>query len=210
AWRTVFYRHLAPIANRWQESLGADYRYPDRLEAFLQRNREAGQAQPLSRLDRLVQGDYLALHQCTDGAHVFPLQLVLLLSEPGEAFTGGEFVMTEQRPRMQSRPMVVPLGIGDAAVIATAGRPVRGGRTCYRVNLRHAISRVHHGERIGVELSFHDSPSDTAACCHALWAASGAVRPTLQVLPDPLDAFPGILAPALELLRHVFHRERVG
>ena len=159
-WRTALYRRLAPIANRWQESLALDYRYPKSMADFLQRNRAAGQAWPLSRLDRLGPGDYLALHQSNDGAHVFPMQLVLLLSEPGVCFTGGEFVMTEQRPRKQSRPMVLPLRLGDAAIITTAGRPASGSRACYRASLRHAIGEVRQGERIGAELSFHDTPSD--------------------------------------------------
>jgi hypothetical protein len=157
-WRTAFYPQLAPIANRWNETLDVGYRYPAALDDFLERNRRAGQARPLSHLSRLREGDYLALHQRNAGEHVFPLQVVVLLAEPGRDFQGGEFVMTEQRPRMQSRPMVLPLELGDAAIIGTAQRPFKGSKGHYRVNLRHAISRVRGGERIGLELSFHDGP----------------------------------------------------
>jgi len=158
SWRASLYRDLAPIANRWNETLDVAYRYPSELDVFLQRNRDAGQSQPLSHLSRYRAGDYLALHQSSDGAHVFPMQVVVLLSEAGEDFTGGEFVLTEQRPRMQSRPMVLPLASGDAAIISTAQRPFRGSRGYYRVNLKHAISRVRDGERLGIELSFHNAP----------------------------------------------------
>lgn len=157
-WRTALYRMLSPIADRWNALMDIDYRYPGELSEFLKHNREAAQCQPLSCLNRLRSGDYLALHQRADGEHVFPLQVIALLSEPGVDFQGGEFVMSEQRPRMQSRPAVVPLGIGDMAIISTARRPHQGASGHYRVNLRHAISRVRAGERIGVELSFHDAP----------------------------------------------------
>ncbi len=158
AWRRDFYRHLAPIANRWNEMLDVPYRYPAELDEFLQHCREAGQARTLSHLNRLGMADYLALHQRGEGGHVFPLQVVALLTEAGSDFEGGEFVMTEQRPRMQSRPMVLPLRQGDAAIISTAQRPVRGGKGYYRVNLKHAISRVRQGVRVGLELFFHDGP----------------------------------------------------
>ncbi|WP_395065354.1 2OG-Fe(II) oxygenase [Paraburkholderia silvatlantica] len=157
-WRTDLYRQLAPIANCWNEMLGMPYRFPETLDAFLERNRRAGQTQAQSHLNQLGADDYLALHQRSEGEHVFPLQVVALLTAPGKEFTGGELVLTEQRPRMQSRPAVVPLGLGDAAIIATAQRPFKGSSGYYRVNLRHAISRVRSGERIGVELSFHDAP----------------------------------------------------
>ena len=124
-WREAFYRHLAPIANRWQQILDDPLRYPAELPEFLARNRAAGQTRPLSRLQRLRQGDEVGLHQHVDGDCVFPLQVVALLSEPGRDFTGGEFVMTEQRPRMQSRPIVLPLGIGDAAIIGAGQRPFK-------------------------------------------------------------------------------------
>ncbi|MFM0174629.1 2OG-Fe(II) oxygenase [Paraburkholderia sediminicola] len=157
AWRVTFYRYLAPVANRWNETLGSGYRYPPELEEFQKRNRQAGETEPQSHLNRLRVDDYLALHQRHDGEHVFPLQIVGLLTEPGSDFQGGEFVMTEQRPRMQSRPMVLPLKLSDAAIISTAHRPFKGTKGFYRVNLKHAISRVRGGERIGVELSFHDT-----------------------------------------------------
>lgn len=157
-WRTTLYRRLVAIANRWNEVLGFDYRYPAVLEDFLQRNRSAGQIREQSHFNRLGVEDQISLHQRNEGEYVFPLQIVALLSEPEADFHGGEFVMTEQRPRMQSRPIVVPLGLGDLAIIATAERPFRGAKGYYRVNLKHAISRVRQGERIGLELSFHDAP----------------------------------------------------
>jgi hypothetical protein len=157
-WRVDLYRQLAPIANRWNEMIGMPYRFPTELDEFMERNRRAGQTRAQSHLNQLGADDYLALHQRSDGEHVFPLQVVALLTEPGKDFTGGELVLTEQRPRMQSRPTVVPLGLGDAAIIATAQRPFKGSSGYYRVNLRHAISRVRSGERIGAELSFHDAP----------------------------------------------------
>ena len=156
-WRAAFYRHLVTIANRWNEILGVGDRYPAELDDFLQRHRQAGEVQPQSRVRRLGVGDYVALHQRRDGEYVFPFQVVALLSEPGTDFGGGEFVMTEQRPRMQSRPMVLPLRLGDAAVVTTSVRPFKGTRGYYRVNLKHAISRIRQGERVGVELSFHDA-----------------------------------------------------
>jgi hypothetical protein len=156
-WRTAFYRHLAVIANGWSEILGTGSRYPRELEDFLTRNRQAGQLRAQSHLNRLGVEDHVALHQRSDGEQVFPLQVVALLSEPGADFGGGEFVMTEQRPRMQSRPMVLPLRLGDAAIITTSERPFKGTKGHYRVNLKHAISRVRRGQRIGMELTFHDA-----------------------------------------------------
>jgi len=155
--RTAFYRRLAPIANRWNGALDISHRYPDTLNVFLLQNRKAGQTRAQSNLSRLLTDDYQALHQRSRGDLVFPLQLVALLSEPGGDFAGGEFVMTEQRPRMQSRPMVLPLRRGDMAVIAVAQRPFKGSTGHYRVNLKHAISRVRSGERVGLELLFHDA-----------------------------------------------------
>ena len=155
--RTCFYRHLAPVANRWNETLGVSHRYPGALDTFLVQNREAGQTRAQSNLSRLREGDYVAPHQRGDGEQVFPLQLVALLSAPGKDFRGGEFVMTEQRPRMQSRPMVLPLCKGDMAIISVAQRPHKGTKGHYRVNLKHAISRVRGGERIGLELVLHDA-----------------------------------------------------
>ena len=157
-WRTALYRRLVAIANRWNEALGVAQHYPAQLEDFLQLNHKAGQTRAQSHLSRLGAEGHVALHQHHDGAQVFPLQIVAVLSEPGADFQGGEFVLTEQRPRMQSRPAVLPLQLGDMAVIATAQRPVKGARGCYRVHLKHAVSRVRQGERIGLELLFHDAP----------------------------------------------------
>lgn len=156
--RTVFYRHLAVIANRWNEILGVDSRYPTELKDFLRINHDLGQTKKQSHLSRLSVEDHVSLHQRSEGEQIFPMQIVALLSEPGADFQGGEFVMTEQRPRMQSRPLVLPLKLGDVAIIATAQRPFKGAKGYYRVNLKHAISRVRKGERIGMELSFHDAP----------------------------------------------------
>jgi hypothetical protein len=155
--RTSFYEHLAPLANHWNAVLDVSERYPDTLDAFLVQNRQAHQVRSQSNLSCLREGDYQALHQRSDGKRVFPLQLAALLSEPGKEFSGGEFVMTEQRPRMQSRPIVLPLRKGDMAVIATAQRPHKGTKGYYRVNLKHAISLVRSGERIGLDLVLHDA-----------------------------------------------------
>ncbi|QBR00902.1 2OG-Fe(II) oxygenase [Paraburkholderia pallida] len=158
AWRAALYRWLVPVANRWQAHAGLEARFPAELETFLDANRRAGQHRPQSHLSRLREGDRLALHRHDEGEQVFPLQVIALLSAPQRDFSGGEFVMTEQRPRMQSRPMVVPLALGDAAIIASAQRPVEGAHGHYRVKLKHAVSRVRSGERIGLELIFHDAP----------------------------------------------------
>lgn len=158
--RSSFYRRLAPIATRWSEALGSAYRYPDTLDSFLTRNRNARQTRPLSNLTLLREGGYQALHQRAGEAHVFAFQLCALLSEPGKDFTGGEFVMVEQRPRMQSRPMVLPLNKSDVAIIACAHRPHRGSKGYYRVTLKHAVSRVRSGERLGLDLLFHDAGPD--------------------------------------------------
>ena len=157
ALRADFYRHLVRIANRWNDIQGIDDRYPRELGDFLRRNREAGQARGQSHLSRLGVDDHLPLRRSSAGEQVFPLQIVALLSEPEADFQGGEFVMTEQRPRMQSRPMVLPLKRGDAAIIGTAERPFKGAGGYYRVTLKHAVSRVRGGERIGLELFFHDA-----------------------------------------------------
>lgn len=156
-WRITFYRHLAVIANGWNAILGTRSRFPAEFGEFLRRNHRAGQLQAQSYLNRLAVEDYVPLHQRSDGEEVFPMQIVALLSEPGADFLGGEFVMTEQRPRMQSRPMVLPLKLGDAAIISTAERPFKGAKGHYRVNLKHAISRVRQGKRTGVELTFHNA-----------------------------------------------------
>jgi hypothetical protein len=156
--RAALYRRLAPIANRWNEMLGSDERYPAEFKDFQQQCRDAGQSRSLSAISRLREADYRTLHHNADGDRIFPLQLILLLSEPGRDFTGGECVMIEQRPRMQSRPMVLPLRQGDAAIIPVTHRPCKGSNGHYRVNLKHAIGRVRSGERIGIELLFHDGP----------------------------------------------------
>ena len=155
--RTSLYPRLAPIANRWSEAMGLEVHYPLELAAFLARCHSAGQVLPTPLLLRYGADDYNCLHQDLYGEHVFPLQVAILLSEPGRDFEGGEFVMTEQRPRMQSRPMVLPLRQGDAVVFAVHQRPVQGTRGVYRVNLRHGVSRVRAGQRHTVGLIFHDA-----------------------------------------------------
>jgi hypothetical protein len=154
--RTSIYRHLAPVANRWNETMGIEARYPETHALFLERCRGAGQTRPTPLL-RYGKGDYNCLHQDLYGEHVFPLQVAMLLSEPGEDFTGGEFVLTEQRPRMQSRPAVVPLRRGDAVVFAVHHRPVRGTRGSYRVVLRHGVSTLRSGHRHTLGIIFHDA-----------------------------------------------------
>jgi hypothetical protein len=155
--REAIYPHLAPVANRWHEIMGIDVRFLPRHADFISRCHAAGQTKPTPLLLQYRADDYNCLHQDLYGEHVFPLQVVILLSEPGRDFTGGEFVMTEQRPRMQSRPMVLPLRQGDAAVIAVHHRPVQGTRGAYRVNLRHGVSRVLSGERHTAGIIFHDA-----------------------------------------------------
>ncbi len=145
--RASFYPRLAPIANRWSVAMGRGVTYPEDHGRFVERCHEGGQLRPTPLLLQYGAGDYNCLHQDLYGEHVFPLQVAVLLSEPGRDFTGGELVMTEQRPRMQSRPMIVPLRQGDAAVFAVHHRPVTGARGVYRVNLRHGVSRVRSGHR---------------------------------------------------------------
>lgn len=155
--RASFYSALAPFANRWQEAMGSGIRFPETLEEFLARCHHAGQRQPTPLLLEYGPGDYNCLHQDVYGEHVFPLQLAILLAAPGEDFTGGEFVMTEQRPRMQSRAMVVPLRQGDGVIFAVRERPVRGARGFYRVQMRHGVSALRGGRRHTLGIIFHDA-----------------------------------------------------
>jgi hypothetical protein len=155
--RAQVYPRLVPLANRWQQRLGQETRFPEHHADYLARCHAAGQARPTPLLLQYGSGDYNCLHQDLYGEHVFPLQLVLLLSQPGRDFEGGEFVMTEQRPRMQSRAMVLPLQQGDAAVIAVHHRPVVGARGSYRVNLRHGVSEIRSGQRHAAGIIFHDA-----------------------------------------------------
>jgi uncharacterized protein len=155
--RTSTYARLAPIANRWQERLGNAVRFPDDHTAFLERCHKAGQSRPTPLLLEYGPGDYNCLHRDLYGEHVFPLQIAILLDQPGEDFAGGEFVMTEQRPRMQTRPMVLPLRKGDAAIFAVAGRPVKGARGDYQVKLNHGVSRLHAGKRHTLGVIFQDA-----------------------------------------------------
>jgi len=157
ALRTAIYPHLVPIANRWNNAMGIDVRYPEKHADFIERCHRAGQAKPTPLLLKYGVDDYNCLHQDLYGEHVFPLQLTVLLSKPDQDFAGGEFVMTEQRPRMQSRPMVVPLRQGDGVVFAVHHRPVQGARGAYRVNLRHGVSRIRRGHRHTLGIIFHEA-----------------------------------------------------
>ena len=155
--RTTLYPHLAPIANRWHDAMGIDIRFPAEHAAFIERCHAAGQTRPTPLLLQYGAGDYNCLHQDLYGEHVFPLQVAILLSRPGGDFKGGEFVLTEQRPRMQSRAVVVPLTQGDAVTFAVNSRPVQGARGFYRVNLRHGVSQVRAGHRHTLGIIFHDA-----------------------------------------------------
>ncbi len=155
--RPRLYAHLVSIANRWNAAMGIDVRYPAKHEDFLARCHQAGQLKPTPLLLQYVEGDYNCLHQDLYGEHVFPLQVAILLSEPERDFEGGEFVLTEQRPRMQSRAEVVPLRQGDAVVFAVHNRPVQGTRGSYRVNMRHGVSRLRAGRRHTLGVIFHDA-----------------------------------------------------
>ena len=155
--RQALYPQLAPVANRWNAAMGIDTRYPARHEDYIARCHAAGQLRPTPLLLQYGVDDYNCLHQDLYGEQVFPLQVAVLLSEPGRDFSGGEFVLTEQRPRMQSRPEVVPLRQGDAVVFAVHHRPVQGTRGVYRVNLRHGVSRLRSGQRHTLGIIFHDA-----------------------------------------------------
>jgi hypothetical protein len=155
--RASLYGPLSGVANRWNAAMGIDVRFPDDHDAFLQRCHAAGQTRPTPLLLQYGEDDYNCLHQDLYGEHVFPLQVAILLSEPGADFSGGEFVLTEQRPRMQSRAEVVPLGRGDAVVFAVHHRPVQGTRGAYRVNMRHGVSRIRSGHRHTLGVIFHDA-----------------------------------------------------
>ena len=155
--RGALYPPLATIANRWHEQLGIDTRFPAGHDEFIARCHAAGQLRPTPLMLQYRAGDYNCLHQDLYGEHVFPLQAVLLLSRPGHDFEGGELVLTEQRPRMQSRPMVLPMQQGDMALIAVHHRPVKGVRGFYRVQLRHGVSRIRAGKRHTAGIIFHDA-----------------------------------------------------
>lgn len=155
--RTAAYEYLAPIANRWSQAMSQDARYPATHDAYIQRCHDVGQLRPTPLILEYGKDDYNCLHQDLYGEHVFPLQMAILLSETGLDFTGGEFALTEQRPRMQSRVEVVPLRKGDAVIFAVNHRPVKGGRGVYRVNLRHGVSRLRSGRRHTLGIIFHDA-----------------------------------------------------
>ncbi len=155
--RTALYPRLTGLANEWNKRMGIERRYPDDHAAFLEQCRQAGQTRPTPLLLQYVPGDFNCLHQDLYGDLVFPIQVAILLSEPDTDFTGGEFAMTEQRPRMQSRVEVVPLRQGDAVAFAVHNRPVQGAKGAYRVNLRHGVSRLRSGMRHTVGIIFHDA-----------------------------------------------------
>ena len=155
--RTTLYPHLVPIANRWNEALGIDVRFPPSHASFIRRCHAAGQRRPTPLLLQYGAGDYNCLHQDLYGEHVFPLQITVLLSKPDADFAGGEFVLTEQRPRMQTRAQVVELRQGDAVVFAVHHRPVQGTRGYYRVNMRHGVSEIRRGHRQTLGIIFHDA-----------------------------------------------------
>jgi uncharacterized protein len=155
--RESLYPHLAEIANRWNEGIGLDIRYPPRHEAFQSRCHEAGQSKPTPLILKYGPGDYNCLHQDIYGERIFPLQIAFLLSKPGEDFTGGEFALTEQRPRMQSRVEVVPIEQGMGVIFPVHQRPMKGAHGTYRVNMRHGVSRVRSGLRFTLGVIFHDA-----------------------------------------------------
>ena len=158
ALRTSLYPHLAGIANAWNTRMNAAQRFPEHHADFLASCRASGQSRPTPLLLRYGPGDYNCLHQDLYGELVFPLQITVLLSDPGMDFTGGEFVLTEQRPRMQSRATVVPLAQGDAVIFAVNHRPVHGARGTHRVSFRHGVSHIRSGQRYALGIIFHDAP----------------------------------------------------
>lgn len=155
--RTTAYTRLAPIANKWHERMGKEVRFPAEHTAFLKRCHQAGQKRPTPLLLEYAPNDYNCLHRDLYGEHVFPIQVAILLDQPGADFVGGEFVMTEQRPRMQTRAMVLPLKKGDAAVFAVNSRPMKGVRGDYQVKLNHGVSKLYSGKRHTVGVIFHDA-----------------------------------------------------
>jgi len=155
--RPALYQRLRPIAERWNEQMGLATRYPERHQDFITRCHEAGQRRPTPLILQYGPGDYNCLHQDLYGEHVFPIQAAILLAQPGRDFQGGEFVLTEQRPRMQSRPEVLSLAQGDLALFAVHHRPVQGTRGIYRVQMRHGVSRLHAGHRHTLGIIFHDA-----------------------------------------------------
>jgi uncharacterized protein len=155
--RNSLYRRLTPLANAWNQSMGLEVRYPAEHSEFIERCHAAGQLRPTPLLLQYGVGDYNCLHQDLYGEHVFPIQVAFLLSEPEEDFVGGEFVLTEQRPRMQSRPEVLPLRQGDAVAFAVHHRPVQGTWGTYRVNMCHGVSRIREGQRHTLGIIFHDA-----------------------------------------------------
>ena len=155
--RTAVYPFLVSLANGWNEAMGVPVRYPEEHRDYIETCHQAGQTRATPLLLRYGTDDYNCLHQDLYGDQVFPLQLTVLLSEPDRDFTGGEFVMTEQRPRMQSRPIVVSLRQGDGVLFAVRNRPVQGSRSVYRVNLRHGVSRIRSGQRFALGIIFHDA-----------------------------------------------------
>ena len=157
AWRSALYERLAPLANAWAAAMGQQADYPPDHASYLARCHAAGQLRPTPLLLRYGEGDYNCLHQDLYGDLQFPLQLTVLLSRPGEDFTGGEFVLTEQRPRMQSRAEVVPLAQGEAVIFPVHHRPVNGARGTYKVNMRHGVSRLRTGTRHTLGIIFHDA-----------------------------------------------------
>lgn len=157
ALRTAAYPRLVPIANQWHERMGKEARFPAGHAAFLKRCRQAGQIRPTPLLLEYKPEDYNCLHRDLYGEHVFPIQIAILLDQPGEDFEGGEFVMTEQRPRMQSRAMVLPLKRGDAAIFAVHSRPMKGTRGYYQVKMSHGVSKIYSGKRHTVGVIFHDA-----------------------------------------------------